>query len=208
MEKDLVEESRRVAEKIVKGELRLAMAKNYLLSSTFPLVLYALSYFDPWHPVLNFLAVLIGYFYYDIKAFAHFSRAISRIMGKEKAKNMVINRRNIISLLWWEISMIVLGVGVYYRDLSLVLIALSSFAVYFALVVYYLFKDNLASEDKFFDLRYYDLLAWSVLVGTLVYIGFSYSLHMTRPPEIAWIPYTLAWVYAGYASFMEVIEGE
>ena len=170
MEKDLVEESRRVAEKIVKSELRLAMAKNYLLSSTFPLVLYVLSYFDPWHPILNFLVVLIGYSYYGIKAFVHFSRAISRIMGREKAKNMVINRRNIISLLWWEISMVVLGVGAYYRDLLLVFTALSSFVAYFALVIYYLFKDNLASEDKFFDLRYYDLLAGSVLVGTLIYI--------------------------------------
>jgi hypothetical protein len=197
MEKDLIKESKEIAEKIIKGEFRLTIAKYYLLWSTFPLVLFALSLINTRYPFLNYPIALSGYLYYNFKIFLDFSKTFERVKGiKRRGKG----KYSVITALWSiPTAMIIVGSDFNYPYLTLAGSAI--FGIVYSLFAYYSLK------KEFQDFHYYDLLAMITLIAEIISIGVCVTLKIPLL-EIMWVPYTLSWIYAAYASFMEVIEGE
>lgn len=199
MEKDLIKESKEIAEKIIKGEFRLTIAKYYLLWSTFPLVLFALFLINTRYSFLNYPIALSGYLYYNFKIFSDFSKTVERVNGikrREKGNYFVI-----AYFALWSIptAMVIIGSDFNYPYLTLA--GSTIFGIVYSFFAYYELKKS------FHDFHYYDLLAMitfiAEIIGTAIYLTSKIQLL-----EIMWIPFTLSWIYAAYASFMEVIEGE
>jgi hypothetical protein len=197
MEKDLIKESKEIAEKIIKGEFRLTIAKYYLLWSTFPLVLFTLFLINTRYPFLNYPIALSGYLYYNFKIFSDFSKTVERVNGiKRRGKG----KYYVITALWSiPTAMIIVGLDFNYPYLTLAGSAI--FGIVYSLFAYYYFKKS------FHDFHYYDLLAMITLMAEIISIGICVTLKIPLL-EIMWVPFTLSWIYAAYASFMEVIEGE
>ncbi|BDC17741.1 hypothetical protein [Acidianus sp. HS-5] len=199
MEKDLIEESRKIAEKIIKSQFRLTLAKYYLLWATFPLILYLLFYFNTAYPFLNYPIAVIGYLYYTFKIFSDLSKTVRRIEGARKPK---MNKKFVIiynSI--WAIATALVIIGSDFDHPYLVLVGAVLFGGNYAWFIYLLLKKNTR------DLHYYDSIAFIAFIGMLISIGICVSLNIPVF-RITWVPYTLAWIYASYASYMEVIEGE
>jgi hypothetical protein len=196
MERDLIKESKEIAEKIIKGEFRLTIAKYYLLWSTFPLVLFALFLINTRYPFLNYPIALSGYLYYNFKIFLDFSKTVERVNGiKRRGKG----KYSVITALWSiPTAMIIVGLDFNYPYLTL---AGSIFGIVYSLFAYYDFTKS------FLDFHYYDLLAVITFIAEIISIGVCVTLKIPLL-EIMWVPYALSWIYAAYASFMEVIEGE
>lgn len=197
MEKDIVKESREVAEKIIKGEFRLTLAKYYLLWSTFPIVSFALYLINTRYPFLNYPIALFGYLYYTFKIFSDFSKIVERVYGIKKYNKY----SNIIYTAVWSIptAMIIIGYEFNYPYL-----ALAGFAI---LGINYSFFVYFCLKKSFHDFHYYDLLVMMTFIAYIVSVGICVTLNICLT-KIMWIPFTLSWIYASYASFMEVIEGE
>lgn len=197
MEKHIVKESREVAEKIIKGEFRLTLAKYYLLWSTFPIVSFALYLINTRYPFLNYPIALFGYLYYTFKIFSDFSKIVERVYGIKKYNKY----SDIIYTAVWSIptAMIIIG-----YDFNYPYLALAGFAI---LGINYSFFVYFSLKKSFHDFHYYDLLAMMTSIAYIVSIGICVTLNICLT-KIMWIPYILSWIYASYASFMEVIEGE
>ena len=199
MEKDLIKESKEIAEKIIKGEFRLTIAKYYLLWSTFPLVLFTLFLINTRYPFLNYPIALSGYLYYNFKIFLDFSKTFERVNGikrRGKGKYSVITYTALWSI---PTAMIIVGLDFNYPYLTLAGSAI--FGIVYSLFAYYDLKKS------FHDFHYYDLLAMITLMAEIISIGICVTLKIPLL-RIMWVPYALSWIYAAYASFMEVIEGE
>lgn len=197
MEKDIVKESREVAEKIIRVQFRLTLAKYYLLWSTFPIVYYALYIFISQYPLLDYLIALSGYLYYNFKIFLNFSKTVERVSGVKR-----FEKKHLVTYLTlWLTPTAMIVVGWNFNQPYLTLAGYVTLGIVYSRFIYlYLIR-------VLHNFHYYDLLAMVTFLAFIVSVGICVVLGIWLT-GIMWIPFTLAWIYASYASFMEVIESE
>ncbi|MGC9105583.1 MAG: hypothetical protein ACP5HQ_04065 [Thermoprotei archaeon] len=199
LNKRLIEESRELARRIVRQQMRLAFAKYYLLWSTYPFALLLASTAIPSSPFLVYAVTLPVYLYFVGRVFAKAGRAVARLTGEKRSwKSTALANSLILGLV-----MLALYFG-YERGAGLLNALAMAFvaALVDALLVYYL-------HFKLRDFRLTDLLAVITFSS-----GMAVTALSSEYPALegligpVWAVYAIAWIYAGYASFMEVIEGE
>ena len=201
MEKDLVAESKRIARAIVVREFRKSLGKYYLSWTAYDfltgityviLANYPLYYYIALFSLLGIFIFLSGRFF--LKAYSSLFKFFSayEVYGKYSLLAWILGK--FLNPALYIISVILIFVGGLLPNFQVFLvgIVLLVFSVDSSLYITYVVP----------GMKYYDILA---LITFTVCIPLA---NVTSYSQIAYLVFGLSWLFAGYKSLMEVVEGE
>ncbi|MCY0849686.1 hypothetical protein [Sulfuracidifex metallicus] len=184
---DSRETAKEIARRMTRYYVRKTMAKYYTVWSTYPLMsglLYILVH------GINFEAFLVLLILYIIFTGLTFSKLFQALARAEDFKRKNSNRRRGISSILIFIVLIVIILFSYYMNYSLYLM---SSGIYTFLV------DAGVLMTVRGQTRYYDIIA--VLTFSIAFIGSALFPYLFTP---LFLLFSIAWIFAGYLSFLEV----
>ncbi|AHC52485.1 hypothetical protein SUSAZ_04960 [Sulfolobus acidocaldarius SUSAZ] len=200
----MIKEAKKLAYYTLKNEIRRALAKYYLLWSTFPALYSPIYYIIDSLSLKSFLlysiSFLIPIFIYISLTFVFFNK-VAKVWGKFYKIYPEINREQkgkffILYSLIGILLLILLIIYSYYDLNSVFEEILEVFYVGLVLVgLYYSYR--------MVGLRYYDVVA---LVSFTVLMTLSNLNNIISVFTYSF--FTISWIYAGYKSINEVAENE
>ncbi|BCU66626.1 hypothetical protein HS7_00630 [Sulfolobales archaeon HS-7] len=208
MEKrNLVRESEEIAWKIIRRKFRLTLARYYLLWSTLPIIFSLIYSVIPYSSDLYYVVtpvVYVPYFLFTTVLFRRAYNVYRRLVlsGSERS----ISRSGKVDWFSLEFALItliyVIAFGlIYYGVATSTVVFTIVGGVIFGVMLLWGFMSAIRLTGR---LRYYDVVAVITLFFTIVALFIPFS----NVNLLIYYAFSLSWIFAGYASFMEVQNSE
>jgi len=202
-QEDVIKEAKRLAYYTLKSEMRKALAKYYLLWSTFPVLYSPIYYITDSLSLKSFLVYTLAFFIpilvYMSLTFVFYHR-VAKIRRKFYKIYPEINYmlRGKFFILYFMIGILltILIIYSYYVSNSIFTEILGVFYVGLVFVGLYF-------SYSIVGIRFYDIIA---MVSFTAFMSLS-NLNNTVS-VIVYSFFTISWIFAGYKSINEVIENE
>jgi hypothetical protein len=205
VEKNLIKDSKELANRIIKNEYRKALGKYYLLWSTYSIILFVvygllytftLNYSSIYGAIIQaFLSIV--YIFFTAQFFTRASVASKRYSEVFKLYNSYIRFIYRITFIGFILGSALFYLGYLKYSFLITLIGVLIFvaSIDINLVLTYPIAGGIKT---------YDIMA----IVTFSAMMLLYILAIFYIFEITFLIFTLSWIYAGYRSLMEVIESE
>ncbi|BDB98257.1 hypothetical protein [Saccharolobus caldissimus] len=203
MEKNLIKDSKELANRIIKNEYRKALGKYYLLWSTYSIILfvvygllYILNYSSIYGAIIQaFLSIV--YIFFTAQFFTRASAASKRYSEVFKLYNSYIRFIYKITFMGFILGSALFYLGYLKNSFLITLIGVLIFVT--SIDINLILTYPIAGGIKTYDI---------IAIVTFSAMMLLYILTIFYIFEITFLTFTLSWIYAGYRSLMEVIEGE